>query len=94
MSRVGTPADNPVIEAFNGWMKNARYLEFNLRSTDGLPATPNRYVSFFNAVRPASKLYYKSLVQFKIEQGFVSLLFSFSALLYRFTQTPFLYLSD
>ena len=70
MSRVGTPTDNPVIEALNGWVKNELYLEFNLRNTDDLLGTLNRYVSFFNRDRPAAALNYKSPVQFKIEQGF------------------------
>jgi len=71
MSRVGTPTDNPVIEALNGWMKSELYLEFNLRSTDDLPGTLDRYVSFFNRERPAATLNYKSPVQFRLDQGFL-----------------------
>ena len=71
MSRVGTPTDNPVIEALNGWMKNELYLEFNLRSTDDLLGTLDRYVSFFNLERPAAALNYKSPVQFRLDQGFL-----------------------
>jgi len=70
MSRVGTPTDNPIIEALNGWMKNELYLEFGLRNTDDLLGTLDRYVLFFNHERPAAALHYKSPVQFKIEQGF------------------------
>ena len=71
MSRVGTPTDNPVIEALNGWMKSELYLEYNLHSTDDLLGTLDRYVSFFNHERPASALNYKSPVQFRLDQGFL-----------------------
>ena len=30
MSRGGTPTDNPIIEALNGWMKEELYLDFDL----------------------------------------------------------------
>ena len=30
MSRAGTPTDNPVIEALNGWIKNELYKDFNI----------------------------------------------------------------
>ena len=32
MSRKGTPADNLIIEALNGWMKKELYLDFGLSS--------------------------------------------------------------
>lgn len=70
MSRVGTPTDNPVIEALNGWIKEELYLDFDLRHADDLADTLNFYVDFFNHHRPAAALGYKSPVQFKIEQGF------------------------
>ena len=70
MSRVGTPTDNPIIEALNGWMKNELYQEFDLRNTDDLLGTLDRYVSFFNFERPAAALNYKSPVQFRLDQGF------------------------
>ena len=34
MSREGTPTDNPIIEALNGWMKEELYLDFRLANTD------------------------------------------------------------
>lgn len=70
MSRSRTPTDNPVIEALNGWIKEELYLDFNLKHTDDLTGTLNRYVHYFNHNRLASALGYKSPVQFKIEQGF------------------------
>lgn len=70
MSRTGTPTDNPIIESLNGWIKEELYLDFNLRHTDDLYGTLDRFVAYFNHDRPASALGYKSPVQFKIEQGF------------------------
>ena len=71
MSRVGTPTDNPIIEALNGWIKEELYLDFGLADTDNLPNLLNRYVYFFNNHRPAAALGYKSPVQYKTELGFV-----------------------
>ena len=70
MSRSATPTDNPIIEALNGWIKEELYLDFDLRHTDDLNGTLNRFVTYFNHDRLASALGYKSPVQFKIEQGF------------------------
>jgi len=70
MSRRGTPTDNPIIEAINGWIKEELYLDFNLRNTNDLIGTLGRYVTYFNHDRLASALGYKSPVQYKIEQGF------------------------
>jgi len=70
MSRVGTPTDNPIIEALNGWIKEELYLDFDLRHTDDLNGTLDRFVTYFNHNRLAAALGYKSPVQFKIEQGF------------------------
>jgi transposase InsO family protein len=71
MSRGGTPTDNPIIEALNGWIKEELYLDFGLADTDNLPNLLNRYVYFFNNHRPAAALGYKSPVQYKTELGFV-----------------------
>lgn len=70
MSRTGTPTDNPIIEALNGWIKEELYLDFDLRHTDYLNGTLDRFVTYFNHYRLAAALGYKSPVQFKIEQGF------------------------
>ncbi len=37
MSRGGTPTDNPIIEALNGWMKEELYTDFNLVRCDDVP---------------------------------------------------------
>ena len=71
MSRGGTPTDNPIIEALNGWMKEELYLDFGLNEADNLPDLLNKYVYFFNNLRPAAALGYISPVQYKTELGFL-----------------------
>ena len=70
MSRGGTPTDNPIIEALNGWMKEELYLDFRLASTEDVPSLLDKYVHYFNNKRPAAALGYKSPVQYKTELGF------------------------
>jgi len=70
MSRAGTPTDNPIIEALNGWMKEELYLDFGLASTENVPALLEQYVYYFNNRRPAAALGYKNPVQYKTELGF------------------------
>ena len=70
MSRGGTPTDNPIIEALNGWMKEELYLDFDLAHSHDVPALLDAYVDFFNNHRPAAALGYRSPVQFKTERGF------------------------
>ena len=71
MSRAGTPTDNPVMEALNGWIKEELILDFKLKDTNNIRGVLNRYVHYFNNYRPASALGYKSPVQYKTEQGFL-----------------------
>ena len=70
MSRGGTPTDNPIIEALNGWMKEELYLDFDLAHSHDVPALLDAYVDFSNNHRPAAALGYRSPVQFKTERGF------------------------
>ena len=56
MSQGGTPTDNPMIEALNGWMKEELYLYFGLNEAENLPGLLNKYVYFFNNQRPADAL--------------------------------------
>ena len=70
MSRGGTPTDNPIIEALNGWIKEELYLDFGLAEANDVPALLNEYVEYYNNQRLSSALKYKSPVQYKIEQGF------------------------
>jgi transposase InsO family protein len=70
MSRGGTPTDNPIIEALNGWMKEELFLDFGLADAKDVPALLDTYVSYFNNLRPAAALGYKSPVQYRTELGF------------------------
>lgn len=70
MSREGTPTDNPIIEAINGWIKEELYLDFDLASAEDVPGLLNQYVDYYNNERPAAALGYKSPVQYKTELGF------------------------
>ena len=51
MSRGGTPTDNPIIEAVNGWMKEELYLDFDLAHAQDVPALLDQYVFYFNNIR-------------------------------------------
>ena len=70
MSKVGTPTDNAIIEALNGWIKEELYLDFGLETAEDVPELLNEYVLYFNNRRPAAALGYKSPVQYKTELGF------------------------
>ena len=70
MSKVGTPTDNAIIEALNGWIKEELYLDFGLENTEDVPKLLDEYVYYFNNRRPAAALGYKSPVQYKTELGF------------------------
>ena len=70
MSRIGTPTDNPVIEALNGWIKEELVVDFGLQDAKDIPKLLNEYVDYYNNQRPAAALQYKSPVQFKLDQDF------------------------
>ena len=70
MSRAGTPTDNPVIEAVNGWIKSELYAEDWHRRHDTAEEMIASYVKYYNNERPAYALQYKTPVQYRIEQGF------------------------
>ena len=70
MSKVGTPTDNAIMEALNGWIKEELYLDFGLETAEDVPKLLDEYVYYFNNRRPAAALGYKSPVQYKTEQGF------------------------
>ena len=71
MSRVGTPTDNAIIEALNGWIKAELFLDFDLAHAKDVPALLNQYVDYYNNRRSAAALGYKSPVQYKTELGFI-----------------------
>ena len=70
MSRGGTPTDNPIIEALNGWMKEELYTDFDLAHCDDVPKLLDEYVRYFNEQRLAAALGYKSPIQYRTESGF------------------------
>ena len=70
MSRAGTPTDNPIIEALNGWIKEELFLDFGLATAKDVPKLLDEYVHYYNYERPAAALGYKSPVQYKTELGF------------------------
>ena len=45
MSRVGIPTDNPIIAAFNGWIKEELFLNFDLAHAKDVPALLDSYVT-------------------------------------------------
>ena len=63
MSRVGTPTDNAIIEALNGWIKEELFLDFGLATAENVPKLLDDCVHYFNYERPAAALGYKSPVQ-------------------------------
>jgi len=70
MSRVGTPTDNPIIEAENGWIKAELKAEEKLKEHIDMEKFIEEYVEYFNNARPSWKLKYKTPIQYRIEQGF------------------------
>ena len=70
MSRVGTPTDNPKIEALNGWMKDDLYLDYNLYHSRDVHKTIEEYFYYFNNERLAYSQNYKTPVQARLELGF------------------------
>ncbi|MBQ8077365.1 MAG: integrase core domain-containing protein, partial [Eubacterium sp.] len=69
-SRVGTPTDNPIIEALNGWIKEELRIDFDIYHCNDVPTLIKNYISYYNTERPSVKCGRKSPVQFRTEQGF------------------------
>ena len=69
MSRKGTPTDNPILEAGNGWMKEKLYLDFGRQPQRTSPLFLDTYVHDFNNSRRVAALGYKSPVPYKTELG-------------------------
>ena len=70
MSRAGTPTDNPINEALNGWIKEELFIDFDLKHCDDIPKLIEEYVYYYNYERPSYALNYKTPIQYKIESGF------------------------
>lgn len=70
MSRAGTPTDNPVIEAINGWIKDEIRTDFKFNEANSVSRFLDEYIFYFNYLRPAAALKYKTPIQYKTELGF------------------------
>ena len=70
MSRAGTPTDNPIIEALNGWIKEEMAVDINLYKTDDVHKAVKDYIKYYNNERLANSLQYKSPVQYRTELSF------------------------
>lgn len=69
MSRVGTPTDNAIIEAMNGWIKAEIYAEGWHKRFDTPDEMIEAFVKYYNNERPAYALQYKTPVQYRLELG-------------------------
>lgn len=68
MSRAGKPTDNPVNESLNGWIKEELFMDFKIdacRSREEFKETLERYVRFYNNLRPCYALKYDTPVGFR-----------------------------
>jgi len=65
MSRVATPRDNPVLEAMNGWFKDGLRFDFQLRDAQDIHKAIHEYIKYYNQVRLAYALNYKSPVHYR-----------------------------
>ena len=70
MSRAGTPTDNPVIEAMNGWIKAQIKADYQLDDWNSIEDFINKYIRYYNFERPMYKLNYKNPAEFTLDQGF------------------------
>lgn len=70
MSRAGTPTDNPVIEAINGWVKDEIRCDFDIDAEKDINDFIKRFMLYFNTERPAYSLGYKTPKQYAIEHGY------------------------
>ena len=68
MPRTGTPTDNAIIEAINGWSKEALFLDFGLATARKVPKLLKQYVHYYNNGQPAAALGNRSPVQYKTGQ--------------------------
>ena len=70
MSRAGTPTDNAVIEALNGWIKAEIFSEGWLYRYSTVETAIKAFVKYYNNERPAFALQYKTPIQYKTDLGF------------------------
>jgi len=69
MSRPGTPTDNPVMEAVNGWMKEELFGDFKLSDCPDVENEVKRYIHYFNHERPSCALGYLTPIEYKLKHA-------------------------
>ena len=70
MSRAGTPTDNPVIEAKNGWLKKEMYIDFDINNYNTVQEFIDEIVYDNNNFRPSYALNYKTPIEYRTQLGF------------------------
>jgi Transposase and inactivated derivatives len=70
MSRVGTPTDNPKMEAINGWIKDEIYNDFDIDSYETFGEFIEMFIYYYNYERAAYALDYKTPIEYKTQLGF------------------------
>lgn len=69
MSRAGTPTDNPIAESLIGWIKDELYKDFGFATAEKPKQVLKEFVYYFNNLRLAYSLGYKTPVQYRTERG-------------------------
>lgn len=68
MSRIATPTDNPKLKSISGWIKDELMIGLNLKQCHDIHQLIKDYVKYYNEIRTAFALKYKSPVQYRTEQ--------------------------
>lgn len=66
MSRAGTPTDNAVMEAINGWVKTELFTDLHITSNERIQEDIAAYILFYNERRPAYSLGYLTPKQYRL----------------------------
>lgn len=67
MSRAGTPTDNAIMEAINGWIKVELFEDFRIQDVDNVPSFIEQYIHYFNYERPSYSLNYETPMNFLVK---------------------------
>lgn len=70
MSRAGKPTDNPIIESFNGWMKNELEYDFKYKDKEDVYQVIEESINYHNNIRLSYALEYKNPHQYKTDMGY------------------------
>lgn len=69
MSRAGTPTNNALMKAINGWIKEELFIDFHPKDLNDPIKSINEYIYFFNNKRPVYSLNYMTPKQYKTIYG-------------------------